>query len=422
MAEIKQLYCKKCGRTLRETEFYGSNNLEKYPTGKLDQCKKCLTMHVNNWEPETFLWILQEIDIPWIPDEWHKLMATYAKDRKKVNGLTIIGRYISKMKLKQFREYRWKDNEFIQQLKLNEIETTMKVQGYGVQDIAIALQRASQDMPKEILEEPKISPDSLPSVDELYPEERFAPPPLLPEEKEEDYFEKISGASSSQDFDDDLTEEDRTFLRLKWGKGYRPEEWVRLEQLYQEMMNSYDIQTAGDVDTLKLVCKTSLKANQLLDLGDVDGATKMTKMYDTLMKAGKWTAAQNKLEENELVDSIGELVALCERDGFIPKYYTTGPQDHADRVIEDLQRYTHDLIMNESGLGIMLENAIKQIEEEKEAIEQAANRTEEDDENDLFNYDISPIEKEDYDEFAEFEASLEDADNEFLKMLEMDDV
>ena len=47
---------------------------------------------------------------------------------------------------------------------------------------------------------------------------------------------------------------------------------------------------------------------------------------------------------------------------------------------------------------------------------------EEDDENDLFNYDISPIEKEDYDEFAEFEASLEDADNEFLKMLEMDDV
>jgi hypothetical protein len=27
-------------------------------------------------------------------------------------------------------------------------------------------------------------------------------------------------------FDEDLTEEDRTYLRLKWGKTYRPEEWI----------------------------------------------------------------------------------------------------------------------------------------------------------------------------------------------------
>ena len=40
------------------------------------------------------------------------------------------------------------------------------------------------------------------------------------------------------------------------------------------MMNSYDIQTAGHKDTLKLICKTSLKANQLIDIGDVDGYQK----------------------------------------------------------------------------------------------------------------------------------------------------
>jgi hypothetical protein len=27
----------------------------------------------------------------------------------------------------------------------------------------------------------------------------------------------------------DLTDEDRTYLRLKWGKTYKPEEWVKLE-------------------------------------------------------------------------------------------------------------------------------------------------------------------------------------------------
>jgi hypothetical protein len=39
----------------------------------------------------------------------------------------------------------------------------------------------------------------------------------------------------------DLTQEDIIYLRLKWGKSYKPEEWVRLEQLYEEMMSSYDI-------------------------------------------------------------------------------------------------------------------------------------------------------------------------------------
>jgi hypothetical protein len=42
----------------------------------------------------------------------------------------------------------------------------------------------------------------------------------------EDYFGEISG---HDDFDSDLTEEDRTYLRLKWGKTYKPEEWIRLE-------------------------------------------------------------------------------------------------------------------------------------------------------------------------------------------------
>jgi hypothetical protein len=58
----------------------------------------------------------------------------------------------------------------------------------------------------------------------------------------------------------DLTEEDKRYLLLKWGKMYRPDEWVWLEKLYNEMMASYDIQTAGHIDNLKKLCKTSLKA------------------------------------------------------------------------------------------------------------------------------------------------------------------
>jgi hypothetical protein len=96
-----QHFCKKCGKTMNDSEFYTSKNVEKYPPdGKIDICKKCLTMHVDNWDPETYKWILQEIDVPYIKEEWDALLEKYGKDPKKVTGLTIIGRYLSKMKLK----------------------------------------------------------------------------------------------------------------------------------------------------------------------------------------------------------------------------------------------------------------------------------------------------------------------------------
>jgi hypothetical protein len=85
-----------------------------------------MTMHVDNWNPDTYMWILQEADVPYIPEEWNKLMASYAKDRSKVTGMTIVGRYLSKMKLKQFREYRWKHTEFLQEMEKKKREEIMK--------------------------------------------------------------------------------------------------------------------------------------------------------------------------------------------------------------------------------------------------------------------------------------------------------
>ena len=70
MAAGDTRFCDKCKKTINEKEFYGSNNLEKYPDGKLNTCKKCLTMHVDNWDPNTYLWILQECDVPYVPEEY----------------------------------------------------------------------------------------------------------------------------------------------------------------------------------------------------------------------------------------------------------------------------------------------------------------------------------------------------------------
>lgn len=53
--------------------------------------------------------------------------------------------------------------------------------------------------------------------------------------------------------------------------------------------------------------------NQALDCGDVDGFQKLSRVYDTLRKSAKFTAAQNKEQKNDFVDCIGEMVAYCEK-------------------------------------------------------------------------------------------------------------
>ena len=58
---------------------------------------------------------------------------------------------------------------------------------------------------------------------------------------------------------------------MKWGKLYKPSEWIELERMYREMMESFDIQDADSKSTLILLCKTNLKANQASDCGDIDG-------------------------------------------------------------------------------------------------------------------------------------------------------
>ena len=375
------------------SQFYKSRNLEKYPnSGALNQCKKCITMHIDNWKPETYTWILQEIDVPYIPDEWNTLLNRYGGPGKKLTGMTILGRYLAKMQLNQWGEYRWEHTEYLQEVANKKIEEAMKRQGYDAQQIDEAIRKGGQ-VP----------------IPEYQPQQSDDAPTA-------GYFMEQEEVLS--DLGMELTEEDKIYLRLKWGKTYKPEEWIALEKMYNEMMESYDIQSAGHIDTLKMVCKTSMKANQLLDIGDVDGAQKMVKMYDSLMKSGNFTAHQNKSEKGEFVDSIGALVALCETDGFIPRYYTDGPQDKVDRVLQDLQSYTKSLVMEETNLGVLFEKAFKDIQEqkEKEAMLETDSMTEDEAlEAALFeDGGDSLVSDMDYIQFREFEDEEEEIDDKYL--------
>ena len=390
------LYCEKCGRTMDETQFYSSKRLDKYPNGKFTKCKKCLTLHVNNWDPETFLWILEEADVPYIESKWNDLIRSYCKNPEKVTGMTVLGRYFSQMKLTQYKNYTWADSERIN--AENRKETQM------------ALEEAN-NLTEE--EKEKILAGGLDAAPEWNETdaEKNAKNKLRQAPTSADNLQPYDPSTDYDEADllilEDLTDDDKKYLMLKWGK-YRPSEWVKLEQLYKDMEQSYDIQLAGHKDTLKLACKASLKANALMDIGDMEGAKKAVAMYDTLMKSGKFTAAQHKEENGEAIDSVGEMALLCEKEGgFIPQYYQGAPNDCVDETLRDLKLYTRNLVEKEQGLGDLIESALKAMkaDEEKEDLldvdDDSIESLEEEIQRDLMTY-------EDYEEQQEFlESELE---------------
>ena len=127
----------------------------------------------------------------------------------------------------------------------------------------------------------------------------------------------------------------------------------------------------------------------------------MSKVYDQLMKSGKFTALQNKGESNNFVDSIGELVALCEEEGYIPRFYTEGPQDRVDAVLADTKTYLRTLVTEEMNLGNLIEVAARQIQEEK-IREQETDDDSILDDIEKLEEEIDIITEEDFEDFNEF--------------------
>ena len=138
----------------------------------------------------------------------------------------------------------------------------------------------------------------------------------------------------------------------------------------------------------------------------------MSKVYDNLMKSGKFQAAQNKAESGEFIDSIGELVAMCESEGFIPRYYIDSPNDKVDATLQDMKQYLHNLVTEEMNLGNMIETAVKTMVKEDNQEE------DEDIEDEIMNMeDVEALKDQDFADFSDFEDD-EAADDALLDAIE----
>lgn len=334
--------CEKCKKILKEeTNFYTYKNGQK-----MEVCKTCLTMHVDNYDPETFCWILEKLDMPYVPSEWNVLRdRAYNADPSKMGPLSVIGKYISKMRLKKWCNLGWNDSERLQQqereaekAKLAEEERRQQElkRAFENGEISEAEYRTFTDTSTLVKEGFQAS---APKAHNVFTGEIIDGMPKTQYMSQEE-LKEAAGDLSSQ-----LTQEDKVYLAMKWGRLYSEEEWIALEKNYTEMCNSFDIQDQDTKNTLILLCKTNLKMNQSMDSNDYEGALKFSRMYDTLRKSANFTAQQNKAKENEEVDCIGNLVVICEREGGkIPKLDVSIPRDQIDVALADMKNYSRELI------------------------------------------------------------------------------
>lgn len=388
-------YCQKCHKTMNDTQFYTYKNGDK-----TEMCKNCLTMHVNNFEPDTFLWLLEKMDVPYIPSEWNVLRdRDYAKDPNKVGGAAVFGKYLAKMKLKQWNQFGWADSERLQE------EEKKKAEEHAESV------KAQEDWAREQYQNGEISEAEYKTLTSALTQELDYTQGKIQREYN-GYGIAPNGAAAGpnalfseanymrpEDMPNpaaDLTEEDKKYLVMKWGRLYQPNEWVELERIYQEMVNSFDIQDADTINTLILICKVTLKANQALDSGDYDGFGKLSRTLEQMRKSAKFTAAQKKEEKVDAVDCVGELVTMCEKQGFIPRFVTNIPQDKVDITLRDMNDYVQKLVTQDLGFGQQIEDALKKIQLQKEMQMQ---------ETGLWSDEEDTLNDEDYQEyFAEIEA------------------
>lgn len=340
---------------MQEPNFYSYKDGTKMPI-----CKPCLTMHVDNFDEETFLWILQKLNVPYVPNEWNKIRdKAYAKDPKKMNGMSVLGKYLSLMKLKHWKNYTWEDTQKLQEKAEERIEKAKEEEQKIKQDFLDGKISQAQYLTlvgSDIQEQSKEETQKLIThkKSKTHDQEAIG---------EENFFNETYYISQEQlpDLGASLTLEDKQYLAMKWGRTYKPSEWIELQKKYTQMTESFDIQDADSKNTLIFICKTYLKMNQAIDCGDLEGYQKLSRVYDSLRKSAKFTAAQNKEKKDELLDSVGQLVAYCQKNGHkIPRFEIKTPYDIIDKVIADFKQYNKSLIYQDTALARQIQDYIKE--------------------------------------------------------------
>lgn len=200
-----------------------------------------------------------------------------------------------------------------------------------------------------------------------------------------DYYKAYSELKASGEIDGEipgLAEKKRRQLQERWGPNYDDEALRYLENLYNGLMTTQNVNGALQVDQAIKICKMSYEIdNRIREGSDFD---KLLASYDKLVKAAEFTP-KNVKNINDF-DSVGELVRWLEKKGWRNTFYDKVSRDVVDETIKNIQAFNQRLYVNESGIGEEITSRLEALKNAN-AMEQQEDYYGTNREHDLDNYE-----------------------------------
>ena len=180
----------------------------------------------------------------------------------------------------------------------------------------------------------------------------------------DDYFKAFKQLEENGGIDDELpglSEKKRKQLQERWGPNYDDEALRYLENLYNGLMATQNVNGTLQVDQALKLCKMSYE----IDIRIREGADfdKLLSSYDKLVKIAEFTP-KNVKNINDF-DSVGELVKWLEKKGWRNKFYDDVTRDIVDETMKNFQNFNQRLYTNESGIGEQITERINSLKQAK---------------------------------------------------------
>ena len=340
--------CSHCGKQQGIANYYKTKTTEIYEDGCLPVCKSCLENNFRATDPASFMHILKAIDVPWIPSEYR---AIYNKNVKPTapNSISILGKYIMKMKLVQYKEFGFLQSKEAQE-KYETKENYDPIENYNYNRPLETPSNFTSSKSNFNLEERDFT---------SYREDQEVLRNMDEEEKESETL---------------YTPEEKHYLYSKWGRGYDLPQLLILEKLYLEMCEDFDIRTATQKDYLKKYCVASLRYDECLANQDYESAKKASSMFTNINKEAGFQPIQNQNANENYLNAVSYMVKLAESEGPINSRlwqdYIDYPEDIIDLSIKDIKLWQQQLVANDDSIMSRYAEAYSELQEQDKLLEE----------------------------------------------------
>lgn len=165
-----------------------------------------------------------------------------------------------------------------------------------------------------------------------------------------DYFDLYRTLREAGKLEDELpglSDDKRARLKKTWGATYDDEALEYLDNLYQGLLSTQNINGKLQMDQAQKICKMSYEIDRRIEEGD--DFDKLLSSYDKLVKAAEFTP-KNVKNINDF-DTFGEAVKWMEKNGWRNRFYDNVTRDVVDETMKNFQGFVQRLYTNESSIG-----------------------------------------------------------------------